>query len=66
MVLTRSQYKNSTKEELIPELTDINSSFVNDINTKLSNLEESLMISCQNMTMSIQSCSSVTNLTLIY
>ena len=29
-----------SKEELIQELTDINSSFVNDINTKLSNLEE--------------------------
>ena len=29
-----------TKEELIQELTDINSSFVNDINTKQSNLEE--------------------------
>ena len=40
MVLTRSQYENMSKEELIQELTDINSSFVNDINTKLSNLEE--------------------------
>ena len=40
MVLTRSQYENMTKEELIQELADINSSFVNDINTKLSNLEE--------------------------
>ena len=40
MILTRSQYENMTKEELIQELTDINSSFVNDINTKLSNLEE--------------------------
>ena len=39
MVLTRSQYKNMSKEELIQELTDINSSFVNDINTKLTNLE---------------------------
>ena len=29
-----------SKEELIQELTDINSSFVNDINMKLSNLEE--------------------------
>ena len=29
-----------SKEELIQELTDINSSFVSDINTKLSNLEE--------------------------
>ena len=40
MVLTQSQYENMSKEELIQELTDINSSFVNDINTKLSNLEE--------------------------
>ena len=40
MVLTRSQYENMSKEELIQELTDINSSFINDINTKLSNLEE--------------------------
>ena len=39
MALTRSQYENMSKEELIQELTDINSSFVNDINTKLSNLE---------------------------
>ena len=40
MVLTRNQYENMSKEELIQGLTDINSSFVNDINTKLSNLEE--------------------------
>ena len=29
-----------SKEELIQELTNINSNFVNDINIKLSNLEE--------------------------
>ena len=40
MVLTRSQYENMSKEELIQELTDIKASFVHDINTKLSNLEE--------------------------
>ena len=40
MVLTQSQYENMSKEELIQELTDINSSFISDINTKLSNLEE--------------------------
>ena len=34
MVLTRSQYEKTSKEELIQELTDINSSFVNDINMK--------------------------------
>ena len=43
MVLTRSQYENMSKEELIQELTDINSSFVYDINTKLTNLDETFM-----------------------
>ena len=38
MVLTRSQYENISKEELIQELTNINSSFVNDINAKLTDL----------------------------
>ena len=42
MVLTQSQYENMSKEDLIQELTDMNSSFVNDINTKLGNLEEKL------------------------
>ena len=40
MVLTRSQYENMSKEELIQELSDINSSFVNDINAKLTGLPE--------------------------
>ena len=40
MVLTRSQYEDMSKEELIQEPKDITSSFVNDINTKLSNLEQ--------------------------
>ena len=40
MVLTRSQYENMSKEELVQELTDINYSFVNDINAKLTNLSE--------------------------
>ena len=40
MVFTRSQYENMSKEEFIQEITDINSSFVNYINTRLSNLEE--------------------------
>ena len=61
MVLTRSQYENMSKEKFIQELTDMKSSIINDTNTKLSNLEENLMISCQNMTMLIQSCSSVNN-----
>ena len=38
--MTESQFENISKEELIPKLTDINSSFINDINTKLSNLDE--------------------------
>ena len=38
MVLTRIQYENMSKEELIQELTNINSSFVNDINAKLTDL----------------------------
>ena len=40
MALTRSQYENMTKEELIQELTDLNSSFVNDINAKLTDFLE--------------------------
>ena len=38
MVLTRSQYGNMSKEELIQELSDINSSFVNEVNAKLTGL----------------------------
>ena len=41
MVLTLSQYENMSKEELIQELiTNINSSFVNDINAKLTELSD--------------------------
>ena len=40
MVLTRMQYKNMSTEELVQELTYINSSFVNSINTKLTDLSE--------------------------
>ena len=40
MVLTRTQYEHMSKEKLIQELTDINSSFVNDINAKLTDLSE--------------------------
>ena len=40
MVLTRSKYENMSKEELIQELADINLSFVNDINAKLTDLSE--------------------------
>ena len=42
MVLTRSQYENMSKEELIQELTNINSSFVNNINAKLTDLSDRL------------------------
>ena len=40
MILTQSQYENISKAELIQELTDIDSSFVNDINAKLNDLSE--------------------------
>ena len=40
MVLTRGQYESMSKEELNQELTDINSSFINDINPKLAGLSE--------------------------
>ena len=40
MVLTRSQYENMSKEELIQELTNINSIFVNDINAKLTDFSD--------------------------
>ena len=38
MALTQSQYENMSKEELIQELTDTNSSFVKHINMELNNL----------------------------
>ena len=63
MVLTRSQYENMSKGELVQELTDINSSFINDINTKLSNLEETFN---DFLSKYDKSCSSVKDLTLIY
>ena len=40
MVLTRSQYENMSNEKLIQELTNINSSFVNDINAQLTDLSD--------------------------
>ena len=46
MVLTQTQYENMSKEELIQELTNVNSSFVNDVNVKLTCLK-SLMSSHQ-------------------
>ena len=41
MVLTQSQYENMSKEELIQELTDINSSF-NDFLSKYDNVNSEL------------------------
>ena len=40
VLLTHSQYENMSKEELIQELSDINSSLVNDINAKLTGLSQ--------------------------
>ena len=40
MVLTRSQYENLIKEELIQELTNIFSSFVNNIDATLTDLSD--------------------------
>ena len=40
MLLNRNQYENINNEELIQELNDINSRFVNDINAKLTELSE--------------------------
>ena len=65
MVSTRSQYKNMSKEELIQELTDINSSFADDINAKLTCLK-SVRSLHQNMTKFILSCSNIKTSTLIY
>ena len=39
MVLTQSQYKNMSQEELTQELININSSFVNDLNAELTCLK---------------------------
>ena len=58
MVLTRSQYENMSKEELIQELININSNFVSDINAKLTDLSD--------MTKFILSCNNVRATTLIY
>ena len=40
MVLTQSKYENMSKEELIQQFADINSCFVNNINTKRNPLEK--------------------------
>ena len=61
MVLTQRQYKNMSKEELIQELTDINSSFVNN-----KNCLKSLKKLHQSMTKFILSCHNVKASTHIY
>ena len=55
-----------SKEEIIQELANINSSFVNDINAKLTDLFDRLTSLRQNIIKSILSCSSVKATTLIY
>ena len=42
MILTQRQYENLSKEELIQKLADFNSSFVSDMNIKLSKRGEGL------------------------
>ena len=55
-----------SKEEIVQELANINSSFVNDINAKLTDLFDRLTSLRQNIIKSILSCSSVKATTLIY
>ena len=55
-----------SKEELIQELININSSFINNINAKPPDLLIGLTSLHQNMIESILSCSSVKATTLIY
>ena len=66
MVLTQSQYENMSKEELIQELTNINSSFVDDINAKLTDLSDRFNSLRQNMIKSVLSCNNVKATALIY
>ena len=64
MVLTRSQYENMRKEELIQELNNINSSFVNDKNAKLTELSDRFNEFTSKY--DILSCNNVKATTLIY
>ena len=54
------------KEELIQELTDINSSFVNDINAKLTGLSEKFNEFTSKNDKVTRNCSSVKALILIF
>ena len=58
MILTRSQYENMSKEELIQELTNINSSFVNDINAKLTDLSDKFTSKYDKAYSELQQCKS--------
>ena len=61
MVLTRSHYENMSKEELIQELTDIYSSFVNIINVKITDLSErfnKFSSKCDEVYSELQQCKS--------
>ena len=62
MVLNRSQYENMSNEEIIQELIDINSSFINDINAKIAGLSENF----NDMTRFTRNCSIVKALILIF
>ena len=66
MVLTQNQYENMSKEELIQELNNINSSFVNDINAKLTDLSDRFNEFTSKYDKSILSCNTVKATTLIY
>ena len=61
MVLTHSQYENTSKGKLIHELTDINSRFFND-NAKFTGLLKKL----NEFTRFTRNCSSVKALILIF
>ena len=68
MFLTWSQYENMSKEELIQELADINSSFVNDINAKLTDLSgkfNELTSKYDNVYSELQQCKSFNSHLLI-
>ena len=58
MVLTRSHYESMSKEELIQELTNINSSFVNDINAKLTDLSDKFTLKYDKIYSELQQCKS--------
>ena len=66
MFVTQSQYENMGKEQLTQELTDINSSYVNNINVKLTDLSEKFNEFTLKYNKVYSSCSNIKALTLIY